>query len=804
MADVDFSTLPDKKIDFSSLPDKSIDFSTLPDKRKVTTGLFGTSIGEESDLLRKARIPAEMARSGLNQMIDVIPEPQTPSVAKNVLYNIPKTALQIGAEFSSSMLDPETAMVAGAGKVISPIVKSPLVKEIGGVIGKRIPDPVKRLFTYRFGQPEAYKELAEQRLLKIGAGGEKAKEVGTTLSEGLSKAEQLRLGQIVKGGISTGESELGLRTLAETARKKLTDLGEEAVEQGLLDEQTYLNNLKTYMPRLYRKYELAIKEGKGVSTPELFGAKPQRIIGKRFMQRKDIPEEVRTSMGEIKEPAYPVAKGIAQLTHDIETAKMFKAVAENPEWASIAPKAGFIQLTGTKRKLGALADKYVHPEIARDLNEVVRTPEIAEKFYKDLLSKWKFGKVVLNPSTHARNMMSNSILLDLSGVDLAQQPRLLSQSLMQLRRGGNYFNEAKQAGLLGNEFYGAEIKNLINGFSEPAETILGKGINIAKKFGDKLGQAYQAEEQWFKLAKFISEREKGIPVKQAVQEAEKWLFNYNKISPAVKALRSSPVGAPFITFTSKALPRVAEVALTNPIRLYKYKMLFDSIENIAREKLDIKDEDYNLVKRSDRGQTVIMPFKDKNGELQTLDLSYILPWGDIGEQGGLFGTPPSLSPGGLVKPLAEVGLNKSQFTQKKIYDNTDLLNQKLQKSADFLYKSYMPSFAPKIPFITKGGYSFQKVVNAIEEKPDYFGRIRSIPTVLVDVIAGLKLSPQTPKLLDYFEKKGFMNEAKEIKILKFKLANKGLTEEEKLNIKQDMQDKVNRLKAKILETRGTQ
>ena len=560
----------------------------IPDEERAV-GLFGTKFGtkerpfpflspEVSEAaMIAAREPAKMARTGLSSLLQLAPKPETPSVGVNFLRQIP----QVGAEFAAGMIEPESAIVGGLGKyVVGPVVRSGLFKETVNKGAKVVPDWLKRLTTYRFGQPEGYKELAEGRIVKIGLGGEKAKEVGQELSKDISRGKQLRTGQILKGGISTSQREAPLRTLAEKARTELTAKASEAVDEGLLNEDKFMANVKEYMPRLYRKYESA-KSG----LPELFGTKPQRVIGKRFLKKGEIPEPVREIMGEIKEPAYPVAKGIAQLTHDVETAKLFKSVAGNDEWTSDTAREGFVKIAGETKKLGALANKYVHPEIARDIQQILKIPGEFEKYFNDIVGAWKFGKVVLNPSTHARNMMSNSILLDMSGVELHQQPKLLGMAVKEMRSKGKYFTEAKESGLLGQEFVGGEIKGLLDNFDKPASTIFGKAMNVVRGTGQAAAKTYQAEEQLFKMAKFISERERGAGIKAATKEAEKWLFNYGKVSPAVEALRKSPLGAPFITFTSKAMPRVVETLANNPMRLYKYKILFDSMENVANQTL---------------------------------------------------------------------------------------------------------------------------------------------------------------------------------------------------------------------------
>lgn len=812
-------------------------FKLSSEPEETADGLFGTKMGTResplpvvSDIVGKltgvspqdasnaimvaAREPGRLARKGFD-FIPNVPEAQHRSAALNFLQNLAGGTEKVAKEVTASMVDPESAVVAGAGEILRPLAKAPFVQKgiakAGEFAAEKLPT-LSRFLTYRFGQPAAYKEMAEQRIANIGAGAEKAGETGTALSEGLSRAEQLRTGQILKGGVSVSAKEQPLRQIAKTARDQLTSLGSEAVSEGLLDQNTFLKNVKEYMPRLYRKYESAA----GGGAAELFGSKPQRILGKRFLQREEIPEAVRSFMGEIKEPAYPVARGIAQLTHDVETAKLFRNVATNPDWASATPMKDFVQLDSTKR-LGALAGKYVHPEIARDINEIIKIPSTAEKVYKDILHAWKFGKVVLNPATHARNMMSNAILLDMSGVELHQQPALIARALKEVTSKGTFFKEAKEANLLGHEFSNTEIKGFIDNFDKPAETIFGKLMNIPKKSASFLGRTYQGEEQVFKLAKFIHGREAGLGVKEAADQAEKWLFNYDKVSPFIKKLRSHYAGAPFVTFTSKALPVVAETALKNPMKIYKYKILFDSMENMAREKFDLSDKEVNAIKRNQRGTVVILPFKDKNGQLQTLDLSYILPWGDIGEQGGMFGLPPSMSPGGLLKPFGEVAANKSLFkagsskydpVKAQIYLDSDPGWTKVRKQVDYLYKSFMPSFAPPIPGVeipdpefskiggkiikvSGGGYHTQKLIDAQEGRPDYFGRVRSVATVLADIFLGLKVSPVDPKIMEQFERVGMKKELDEIRReVKGKFRNKGASADEKIEARDVLRQKL--------------
>lgn len=933
-----------------------------------------------------------MSRSGLRQLTESIPEtPNTRSATANYLMRAasPKLAAQFLTEFAPSFISPEAAVLQGAGGLVTNASALPAVRKAGGAIADAIPAPIKRAFTYRFGQPELYQDIAELVKTKSGLGRETAKDLGKALTDGLSKEERLRLGQLVRGGVSESQRELPLRLRANYARGVLDDLEAQAKELNLIPENVLskytkrqmadlrlkkavvdarISNIKDFGSKakrgllgkadqleiqgatgLVRKVEgveksaddlktmmdeakdvLTAEEFKGLEeimsnetlrrskavtrmvsrfekasigrqermfdqltraaermgvkidkvyeselsinnfrglikkieslsgrfpgkarllaelgqkseslqnkivnhytqsgqkymprlykgkeVPEdaagMFGFSPIRMDRSRFMKRGDFSETSRMNMGEIREPAYPVAKGVAQVSSDIEKAKLFKQVSENPAWTTsdeaLAAKQDFTKMPVSKR-LGNLSGQHVHPEIARDINEINRVPGTAQKVYDNFISKWKYSKVVANPATHFRNIMSNSILLDMGGVSHIEQPRLLLSAATELWKKGKYFHEAKASGLLGHEFVGGEIKAFRDALiSEPfSPNLMQRAAGLARKVAEKAGDLYQGEEQVFKLAKFIKNRRMGMDVKAATADAEKWLFNYDKVSPAVKAIRSGRVPAlgilaqsPFITFTSKALPRVAETAIKNPLRLYKYKLMFDAMEQVGLDRGVFTEKDREIIKRNSRGQVVILPMKDQDGKPAVLDLSYILPWGDVGETGGMFGLPSALPPSGPAKSLLDIGYNKSTFNDQEIYNKeTDTTSEKAAKISDFMLKTLLPSLTPGVdrigsPF--KGGYSYNRLAAAIKKEPypreSRRGKVQSVPAAVASTIFGLKTTgaDASQMLADEILKKKRAQEDL-VTQTRRKLAGKGVSEAEKKRLIESMQKKV--------------
>lgn len=81
----------------------------------ITPGLFGTSVGENSELLRKARIPSDLIRQG-GKILSSAMEPETQSVGLNMLGNVPGVMIEHASEGLAGQLSPEGALIQGVIK----------------------------------------------------------------------------------------------------------------------------------------------------------------------------------------------------------------------------------------------------------------------------------------------------------------------------------------------------------------------------------------------------------------------------------------------------------------------------------------------------------------------------------------------------------------------------------------------------------------------------------------------------------------------------------------------------------------
>lgn len=706
-----------------------------------------------------------------------------------------------------------------AGELISLYKPSRLVtaQAIGaglGVAAKGIaritPAPIKRVLgkalVYRYAQPKPYVQAAEKAALKRMVGGEEATQVSKILSttrvgKPLTSSQQRYVGRLFRGEVTVTPKLLAkpkfreYQVIAKEGRTIMDKWSRELIKSGVPSKEANRvieQNIGRYMPRMFAPRLLE----RGVGFPR----RPLRLKLTGLKHRKDLSESVLRKLEVIKEPALPTAIRVRELATTSANAELFNTVARNPAWVANTNTTGnMIQMPNTAT-MGALRGKWVIPEIGSDISGIVAARSQAIKIYDKALSAWKFGKVVLNPATHARNIMSNTMLLDMSGINHFQQARLLPRVVKDYINKGRLYQEARSGGLLGTEFYSVEASQFLNSYNlTPTEAHLPRIMNVLKAPFRRAGETYQFEEQLAKMIKFTDMRTKGFGVEAAVRESEKWIFNYQKIPKFIEFARR--FGSPFITFTYKALPRLAETAVNNPLKLYKYYAFANAFNNASAKQIGLTEEEmareakympeWMKTKIPGMPTQLLMPTKDEFGRTQYLNLEYILPIGmapEVAERGIMRGliTNPTLT------AFTEIKSNRD-FRRKKIYSETDTAGERNIKIAEYLYRQAMPSFAPGLPRI-KGGYSWEKAKAALEKRGDYLGRVRSPEQVMLDIFAGLKIQPVSVRegiRFESYQKKADIQEA--LRKLRSTYRHKGISKEEKERVKKETLEKIKRI-----------
>lgn len=520
--------------------------------------------------------------------------------------------------------------------------------------------------------------------------------------------------------------------------KKLGELSEKIAKVNASLQQQYHLGAEQYFPRMYLS-----KEEQAARGLPLFAER--RVRAKFAKARKKIPEEVRKAMGEIKEPAYPVMKRMIQESSAIETAKLFEFAAGNPKWVSSEWIPGFVKkaLPDTKA-YGALRGKFVHPTIHSDVTALLRTKSDIEALYDTGMGMWKLGKTVWSPPLHFRNMFSNTILLDLSGMDQIQQAKYLVKALKHLRTNSEEYRQARRYFMRTTMVRGELLDDMLKGFKE----VEGQGLrNIinginrgVSKISAKPSEIYQSEEFIGKFVKYLAQRDKGKSVIEAVQEANKALFDYSDLATWEKNIARRIM--PFYTFPRKALPRILEAAANRPLVLAKYPMLAKSLTQYSLHKLELTTKDYEQIEKllpeyMSQGSYLLMPYRDANGDLRFFDWTWNVPWGGLfeAEQRGLM---KSTITNPLSQIVYEIMINKSSWTGRKIYDDAipvDKQTPAYRKEQNFKKMLYVwQALSPSISY--KGIY-WDKLYGAATGKK-IRGKDMLLPEAIAHTIFGVR------------------------------------------------------------------
>ncbi len=598
-----------------------------------------------------------------------------------------------------------------------------------------------RKLVYRFGQDPIYKELGERTIKNIAVGDTNIKK----LVEGVidipkEKTAQLltkdATGRFIRKPLEELKGVLTDDELFNVSKSYsiLDDLGKQAVDLKLLSKGTWEQNLGEYIKNAYTEYET--KKGAGV-----FGFMKKGIKGIKPRVEGLTPEKM-AELGQIENPAYLLFRSMTDLNHDIENAKLFTQTAK--QFASDTLKEGFKQLPDAKR-LGELANKFVPQSIYDDIQEITRARSDIEKGLGKLVGEFKYAKVILNPATHARNIISNRILNWWKlGVGLWRFD-LDAEVVKQMTKGGKYIEEAKSVGYGLNTYAANELKDLL---------LEGK-TGIGKKFSNlrqKLANIYQGEENYAKLSAFIFNRKKGLGVEDAWKVAESATFNYAQITPFIRRIRESLFGFPFITFTVKATPIVAETAAKAPGKISVFGKIKNDIENLA----DIKETQREKASEPEwikSGFYIKLPIKDEHGRSAYFDLTYILPFGDlisgnyleraIVRETGLPESVPSavMQKAPFINIVRELARNQDFFGDK-IWKDSDPTEKQLGDIMRHLTKFYSP---PLIADQIDGGWmaSGERRIKGIRGALTPEEQIRQQRTLMQELLrnVGMKIQP---------------------------------------------------------------
>lgn len=254
------------------------------------------------------------------------------------------------------------------------------------------------------------------------------------------------------------------------------------------------------------------------------------------------------------------------------------------------------------------------------------------------------------------------------------------------------------------------------------------GQALTTEAGNLIG-LYEAEDQVFRLAAWLKAKEEGVGDLAAGKVARRSFLDYHINAPWIQAARGTVF--PFAAFTYRAVPMMLDIIAHKPWKLMKLAAIAGGL-NWLGYLLSGGDEDdeRRLLPEEKAGRIwgavpklIRMPWNDAHGAPVFLDVRRFVPVGDIFDTGAThtaLPVMPAMVPGGPLAVVAELVINKAQFTGRAITLETDTATEKAGKVADHLYKAFAPNL-----IVLPGTYAWTGAANAATGRTDTFGREQS-------------------------------------------------------------------------------
>jgi hypothetical protein len=337
---------------------------------------------------------------------------------------------------------------------------------------------------------------------------------------------------------------------------------------------------------------------------------------------------------------------------------------------------------------GELRNKWVRKEIYNDLNTYTQAYNLEDMdTFQKMFAQggtlerinryWKLAKVAGSPSGWVRNLMGNFVLLDISRpTNKLKLVGMIADEWIKVgkKQPSKYWNLGIERGLFGSTMSANELQNILAGetlnlqnakkqYERRTHTSLDNALlfaderilamlkMVAGKATTLSADLFAGLEGTFKVVAMkdyierweqqsgmsidspsLSPEQREAVILRAVDDAHESIFNYSEVHQPIRTLRRVPFGAPFITFTYKALPATLRAMVLHPVKFAEYAALPALLTMVAMSANNWTDKDVKRLKKSlpdyFRTQigTAFLPWKDDLGRAEVISLDPMLPW----------------------------------------------------------------------------------------------------------------------------------------------------------------------------------
>lgn len=475
----------------------------------------------------------------------------------------------------------------------------------------------------------------------------------------------------------------------------------------------------------------------------------RELLGDDF---KKFALEGRRSAGLVDEANLVLPESIEQGLRFASTDMMLTKTAEfamDFPSESVAKAADF-RLIPSTAKYGDLAGKYV-PDVVFD--DIVGLIEPGGGMMRQALNNWKKLKLFspLNFAPNARNMISDMTANSLveGGPSVIRQIALMPKAIDDYWKGGKYTKLLTEKGVFASKYASQEgRRQLASAMGKQAD---GGVMDLVTKAADKFTskslntripgvgfgtEAYGYTSDIGKMVQIIHQVEKnGLSIDDAIKMADKATFDYSKLPVSLRKYRDNLM--PFMTYKYFAAQLVWDTFINRTGKITKLTHARRAVEGLSEDKANERDLPQYM--KDNRAFYFRLPgqFDDQQNNPRYLDMSYLLPMGDLGGTSPkdlVFGNP-------FVKTAVEFATNKSMFNDMPIVQDTDMPTEKAKKYALYLATQFGPS-APWMP----NNQGDIKLLDAARGKENSQGNKMSLTYEAPARLAGIRTQEVNPKL----------------------------------------------------------
>jgi len=564
--------------------------------------------------------------------------------------------------------------------------------------------------------------------------------------------------------------------------------------------------------------------------------------GDEVEMRWEFTKPQRVGLGEIEDAAFAIAETGRAFSSTLPQLKFYDSLAKESytytkaQYAELSQelKDTLVKMPTTRIdaknpasrfRYGNLADKYVPEEVYKDLiSTTAHYNTMGSGFwkkYKKLNSVWKVSKTAWNPTVHTNNIVSNFILHDLIDADFKYLPKAFKALTTHGKddKVSDLVRLAERSGVFEADFVTKELGKIQdlaitmpykydgNAWNSGA-TAAGKVFEDIRKNNPlaKLTDWYRFEDHVFRLSVFQDRLVKGYSAAEAGLDARRAFIDYNINAPAINWMRQT--ATPFLAYTYRIVPLLAETAVVRPWKYLKYAALGYGLNSMG-EIVGGGDEkaERALMQEKQKGKFIFdfMPYREIKMPIPKFDdkpfegpkymnFTRFVPGGDIFDVGGNLVPflPAPVQPNfGLMGEVLSSMLGFDLYGQRK----TRGLGINDFEDAKVKVKDLFQDLIPNIPFLP-GSYSTQRIDSARKGKESPY---RSKETELEALFRSLGFKLET-KSIDKLETLKAAELNRKIKPIRDNIQDlnnnlyKGLINEEqyekKLKYQEDLLEKI--------------